>query len=69
MSQKEYSEQLQEMQISPEVCSFCMQAEKKLAERKIKPSKEETIALLRSLQEEREKERRENENRREGGTG
>ncbi len=33
MSQKEYSEQLQEMQISPEVCSFCMQAEKKLAER------------------------------------
>ena len=44
-------------------------SEKKLAERKIKPSKEETIALLRSLQEEREKERRENEDRREGGTG
>lgn len=43
-------------------------SEKKLAERKIQPSKEETIALLRSLQEEREKERRENENRRKGGT-
>lgn len=44
-------------------------SERKLAERKIQPSKEETIALLRSLQEEREKERRENEDRREGGTG
>lgn len=44
-------------------------SERKLVERKIQPSKEETIALLRSLREEREKERRENEDRREGGTG